>query len=112
MAKEEQVLFPAIERAERSGSISGCGFEGPIGQMISEHEDAGEALANLRRLSNGFMPPASACATFQALYEGLAHIESEMHRHVHLENEILFPRALAMAENLQVGIQTGATVAP
>ena len=50
--------------------------------------------------------------TFQALYEGLAHIESEMHRHVHLENEILFPRALAMAENLQVGIQTGATVPP
>jgi regulator of cell morphogenesis and NO signaling len=101
MAKEEQVLFLAIEQAERDGSVLGCGFEGPVRTMISEHEDAGEALANLRRLSNGFSPPDTACATFQALYDGLAHVESEMHRHVHLENEILFPRTLAMAANLQ-----------
>ena len=103
MAKEEAVLFPAIEAladpaAARRDRVP------PIAELIAalegEHDGAGAALVRLRELTGGFAPPAGACNTFRALYDGLAHLETEMHLHVHLENSVLFPRAIARQREL------------
>lgn len=101
MEKEDHVLFPAVVSMERSDA-SALGqwhwIAGPIGMMELEHADAGAALTEMRRLTNGFTPPAGACPTFQGLFFGLAELEREMHLHVHLENNILFPRAETLAD--------------
>jgi regulator of cell morphogenesis and NO signaling len=89
LAKEEQVLFPAI----RSGS-RGAHVQMPIRVMMQEHDDHGANLGRLRELANDFSPPPEACATWRALYAGLAKLESELMEHIHLENNVLFPRAL------------------
>jgi regulator of cell morphogenesis and NO signaling len=65
--------------------------------MMAEHASAGEFLAGIRSLCGGFEPPADACLSFRALYHGLEAFERDLHRHIHLENNILFPRALALA---------------
>ncbi len=87
--KEEQILFPMILRGE--GAMAG----GPISVMEAEHEGAGDALRRLRELTRGYEVPEQACNTWRALWHGLADLESSLHRHIHLENNILFPRALA-----------------
>jgi regulator of cell morphogenesis and NO signaling len=87
LAKEEQILFPMI----RSGQ--GAMATGPISVMQHEHESAGAALARLRELTNDYQVPAEACNTWRALWHGLAALEDALHRHIHLENNILFPRA-------------------
>ena len=101
MAKEEATLFPAIEALEVSTAAGGAP---PIGELVAalegEHDGAGAALTRLRELTGGFAPPAGACNTFRALYDGLARLESEMHLHVHLENSVLFPRAVAREREL------------
>ncbi len=86
--KEEVVLFPAILRSE--GWIAQ-----PIAMMEHEHDSAGRALDELRRLTGNYQQPAHACATYRALYAGLAALEADLHLHIHLENNILFPRAKA-----------------
>lgn len=103
MMKEEQVLFPYIRRlAEASkngqdlphapfGSVAN-----PIGMMESEHEEAGEALREIRALSHDYTPPEGACNTYRVLYSLLEEFENDLHRHVHLENNILHPRALEL----------------
>ena len=99
MAKEDTVLFPAMAAAEAIARETGHGAESwqwiaqPIGVMEAEHASAGAALATMRELTGGYVPPADACPTFQGLYHGLAELERDMHVHVHLENNILFPRA-------------------
>lgn len=87
-AKEEKILFPMI--------LSGRGAEtgGPISVMEHEHESAGNALRRLRELTNDYTVPAEACNSWRALWEGLAALEQSLHVHIHLENNILFPRAL------------------
>lgn len=105
MLKEERVLFPAIRRIEAAGSPGGraeaaepCGsIAFPIEAMEHEHAEVGALLATLRRLTGGYEVPTGACGTVTALVEGLADLETELHRHIHLENEILFPRALSLA---------------
>lgn len=105
--KEEQILFPWICELERSavgGASHGCGVagmpgpgvDGPIAVMEAEHDEAARALAELRNLTGGFDPPTGACTTFRGLYHGLAELESDTHRHIHLENNVLFPRALQL----------------
>lgn len=89
LAKEEQVLFPAI----RSGS-RGHQVHMPIRVMMQDHEDHGADLAQLRELTGDFTPPPEACGTWRALYAGLAKLERELMEHIHIENNILFPRAL------------------
>jgi regulator of cell morphogenesis and NO signaling len=64
---------------------------------MHEHDDAGEALRRLRELTNGFQPPADACNTYRALFDGLKDLEEDLHRHIHLENSVLFPAAEQMA---------------
>jgi regulator of cell morphogenesis and NO signaling len=88
MQKEEQILFPLIARG------GGAAAAGPIQVMEQDHEDAGAQLARIRELTDGHTPPAEACGTWRALYLGLAEFERELMQHVHLENYLLFPRAL------------------
>jgi regulator of cell morphogenesis and NO signaling len=89
MIKEEEILFPWI----RSGRGASAG--GPIAVMIQEHEDAGQLLEEIVELTDGFQPPPGACATWRALWLGLEVMDRDLRRHIHLENNILFPRALA-----------------
>jgi regulator of cell morphogenesis and NO signaling len=103
LMKEEQVLFPyieALETAAREGSAapqSPCGsVRNPIRQMEHEHESAGQVLAKLREATHDYALPADACPTFRAMYEELQRMEADLHQHIHLENNILFPRAIAV----------------
>ena len=88
LAKEEQVLFPLI--ANGQGRVAA----GPVHVMEMEHEEHARALQTLRRLTTDFTPPADACVTWRALYLGLQQLEEELMLHVHLENNVLFRRAL------------------
>jgi regulator of cell morphogenesis and NO signaling len=89
LAKEEQVLFPALRRGNRGAHV-----HMPIRVMMQEHDDHSVDLARLRKLATDFDPPKEACATWRALYAGLQKLESELMEHIHLENNVLFKRAL------------------
>ncbi len=103
LMKEELVLFPYVERMEESvvqkepivaspfGSV-----QNPVAMMEHEHDSAGDALRRLRSDSNGFVPPPDGCASYQVLFRSLAELEADLHQHIHLENNILFPRAIAL----------------
>ena len=107
MMKEELVLFPYIERLEEAaiekapavpapfGSV-----QNPVAMMMHEHDDAGKALRDMRQASNGYTAPPEACASYQALYKAVAEFEVDLHQHIHLENNILFPRAVEMERAL------------
>lgn len=104
MAKEEQVLFPFIVLLERRSAGETAGAEapvppldGPIAAMEDDHDRVAWTLARLRGLSDEFTPPASACNSYRGLFQGLADLEADTHVHVHLENNVLFPRAQALA---------------
>ena len=99
MQKEEGILFPLVRQIETgAGDASHCGsLANPIRVMEAEHESAGHATARLRELTDGFTPGAEDCNTHRALLAGLADFEADLHRHVHKENNVLFPRALALA---------------
>ena len=64
--------------------------------MMHEHDSAGEALRAMRQASAGYTPPGDACISYQTLYKALADFEADLHQHIHLENNILFPRAIEM----------------
>ena len=103
MAKEEQVLFPfitALDAAAREGRPAPMAPFGavtnPIRLMESEHLFVGDALAEMRQLTGGFRPPDDACATYRVCLQELEAFEADLHAHVHLENNILFPRAAAL----------------
>ncbi len=89
LGKEEQVLFPWI----RSGNGHHAG--GPVRAMQAEHDNAHGQLALVRDLTSNFEAPEGACPTWRALYGELARLDASLHRHIHLENNVLFPRALA-----------------
>jgi regulator of cell morphogenesis and NO signaling len=101
LAKEEGILFPyisALESALESGTELPHGCFGtvanPIAMMTQEHDAAGSLLAEIRSLSNQFTTPEGACPTYHAFYDGLREFERDLHQHIHLENNILFPRAI------------------
>ncbi len=97
LRKEEEILFPLI--VEMSiGRLGAVSVDGPVACMLHEHDDAGAAMARLRELSNGFQPPPEACNTYRALFAGLRDLEEDLHRHIHLENAVLFPTAKALSE--------------
>jgi regulator of cell morphogenesis and NO signaling len=95
MRKEETVLFPVI-RAIEEGRAEAAWIEAPVSVMERDHDLAGVLLDELRRLTRGYTPPDGACATTRALFQGLEELERSMHVHVHLENNVLFPRALQL----------------
>lgn len=101
LAKEEHVLFPYINRLEAALATGGTlpeacfgAVANPIAMMTSEHDAAGALLAEIRGLSNQFTTPAGACPTYHAYYDSLKEFEQDLHQHIHLENNILFPRAV------------------
>ncbi len=103
LAKEEAILFPYIvqlERARTTGVSKPAACFGtvahPIAMMTQEHDAAGVLLAEIRGLSRNFTTPEDACPTYHAFYDGLKEFEQDLHQHIHLENNILFPRAIAM----------------
>lgn len=107
MMKEERVLFPIVEMMEAAAAKGEgmppchCGsVENPIAVMEHEHRDAGEALARMRSLTDGYTPPADGCPTYHALLDGLKRLEADLHVHIHKENNILFPRAAALERRL------------
>ncbi len=104
MIKEEQVLFPFLEKMETEGAVPPACFDSvgfPITRMMADHEDAGALTAAIRSLSNDFQAPEGACPTYRGLYHALAEFERDLHHHVHLENNILFPSALEMERKLR-----------
>ena len=72
--------------------------------MTREHDAAGELLAELDRLSDHFTTPVGACPTYLGLYDGLKDFEKDLHQHIHLENNILFPKAIGMEANAVTAI--------
>lgn len=101
MQKEEQILFPYIDALEQAvdahGSVEPPFFQtvkNPIHAMMKEHDAAGELVKQIRSLSGEYTAPADACTSFKTLYEGLEEFEADLHQHVHLENNVLFPRAV------------------
>ena len=96
MAKEETVLFPLIARLAGDG-FAALPIDRPVKAMEHEHEEVGEMLRSLRTLTGDFTPPASACNSFRGLYQMLAELEADTHTHIHLENNVLFPRAEELA---------------
>jgi len=100
MLKEEKILFPHIERLETAvargepapkpafGSV-----RNPVRMMMQEHDEAGQALQGLREATSNYQAPADGCISFRTLYQGLEGFEKDLHQHIHLENNILFPRA-------------------
>lgn len=103
MQKEEQILFPYIVALERSANGAGAleppffqTLRNPIYSMMQEHDAAGELVRKIRAASNGYQAPADGCTTFKAAYQELHRFEEDLHLHVHLENNILFPRAVEL----------------
>ena len=103
MMKEEMVLFPYIARMEEAviagepilpppfGTVNN-----PVAMMIHEHDAAGNLLRSMRSLSGGYRAPASACVSYKTLYSALEEFEHDLHQHIHLENNVLFLRAIEM----------------
>lgn len=107
MMKEEHVLFPYIEKlvkAKRGNAELGTSLFGtvqnPIRMMEAEHQAAGDELAAVRNLTNNYVPPEDACTTYRVSFKELQQFEEDLHRHVHLENNILFPKAIALEQEL------------
>ena len=102
MHKEERMLFPAIEELERaaeSGRLRPFPFgslANPIRVMLAEHESAGASLDRIRAITKNYELPSHACETYRALFKGFEALERDLHMHIHLENNILFPRAFAL----------------
>lgn len=99
MQKEEKILFPRIAEAENlvlKGAplyMSGSYINAPVAVMEQEHDHAGSMMAEIRQLSGNYDPPADACTTYRLSFAALQQFEQDLHRHVHLENNILFPGA-------------------
>jgi len=105
LMKEEMVLFPYIVRMEEAAiekePLVPAPFgtvQNPVSMMSHEHDSAGNALRAMREASNGYSAPADSCVSYQTLYKTLAAFETDLHQHIHLENNILFPRAIAMEQ--------------
>jgi regulator of cell morphogenesis and NO signaling len=103
LMKEEQILFPYISRMEENvlaGEAAPPAMFGtvlnPVRMMMQEHDGAGDSLRSLRTVTKDYTVPADACISYRTLYQALQEYEADLHQHIHLENNILFPRAVAM----------------
>ena len=103
LMKEEQILFPYVlllEESTLAGEPVPPAMFGtvvnPVRMMMQDHDGAGEALRSLRSVTNDYGVPPDACISYRTLYQALPDFEADLHQHIHLENNILFPRAVAM----------------
>lgn len=108
LKKEEQILFPYVKDLEKIQAEGGVLEESafgnvtnPIQVMEAEHEQAGEALQTIRDITGNFTLPEDACNSYMILYKKLDEYENDLHRHVHLENNVLFPKAILLEEELR-----------
>jgi regulator of cell morphogenesis and NO signaling len=106
MFKEEQILFPYVlelEKAQagnRAAPFAPFGtVKNPIRMMMMEHDTAGELLREMRKVSADYRIPADACISYKTFYEALEAFEQDLHQHIHLENNLLFPKAAALEEH-------------
>lgn len=111
MRKEETVLFPYIQSLESSLTTAGRvppphfgTVENPIRMMMVDHETDGERLRKMRMISKDYTLPDGACPSFTALYAGLEDLEKDLHRHIHLENNVLFPSAVDLERKGLTGV--------
>jgi len=107
MKKEENILFPYIKSLlqteitkEPLNSPSFGSINNPITMMEMEHEAVGDIFKEIARLTNNYTPPEDACNTFRALYAKLDEFEQDLHQHIHLENNILHPKAKQLEQTL------------
>lgn len=107
LGKEEEVLFPYIKQlvqAKKEGTVKNTPpfhtVKNPVQMMEVEHENAGAIFKKIAVLTNNYTPPAEACNTFRALYAKLEEFEQDLHQHIHLENNILHPKAIALENEL------------
>lgn len=107
MQKEELVLFPfikALARAKKDGQQATPppfgSVQNPIRMMELEHQNAGDEMYAIRKSSNSYVPPDDACTTYQVTFQELKDFELDLHQHVHLENNILFPKAVLLESEL------------
>lgn len=107
LMKEEKMLFPVIfqltelEKANSRMEVSPFGsIQNPINVMEREHVEAGEGFYKIRELSKNYNPPEDACTTYRVLYQELNEFENDLHTHIHLENNILFPQAVELEKKL------------
>lgn len=102
MQKEELILFPRINEMEKlvaEGTeirINHTYLQSPVNMMEQEHDHTGELLGEINKLTNNYNPPADACTTYKLSFVALQAFEMDLHQHVHLENNILFPKALEL----------------
>lgn len=100
---EEAHLFPYIaslgtgQELQLPAAAKGS-LESPIARMMTDHDQTGKELQTVRELTNNYTPPSTACPTWRALYHAIEELEADLHQHIHLENNILFPRALKAAQ--------------
>jgi regulator of cell morphogenesis and NO signaling len=107
MRKEEELLFPYIAEMEEAARVQRRPPEpmfgtvqNPVAAMIMEHEGAAQALEKIRETTTDYLLPSDGCASYKALYESLPAFAADLHQHIHLENNILFPRAIELENDL------------
>lgn len=107
---EENMLFPHIEQLEAAGrpvmQVPFANLQQPVTRMIMDHNQTGGELRTLREAASNYEPPTDACTTFRALYRALEELERDLHQHIHLENNILFPRAIRLEGEVLNGTGT------
>ncbi|MXO05554.1 MULTISPECIES: iron-sulfur cluster repair di-iron protein [Flavobacterium] len=106
MKKEELILFPFVKRMvktkESDGILSQPSFgtvSNPIAMMMHEHDNEGERFREIAELTNNYTPPADACTTYRVTFAMLKEFEADLHKHIHLENNILFPKAVTLEKD-------------
>ena len=104
LREEETVQFPAIIQMEKMGGCAGAMPDGPLTRLEHDHDEAGRALEEMRGITNNFTPPPGANRNLRTLYRELKVFESDMVRHLHIENNILFARANRRAASLNEAI--------
>ena len=107
LVKEEKILFPFIkelvmakDRSQSPRAVQFGSVQNPIDMMEAEHETAGKCMEDIRALSNNYALPDDACASYSLLFKMLNDFEEDLHIHVHLENNILFPKAIALERQI------------
>src|SRR2546421_12674660 len=113
MIKEEQVLFPYIEQLELArlgeaflqrpffGTV-----QNPVRMMMYEHDAVGEILSQMREVTNHYTVPPKTCISYQTLYQALKNLEADLHQHINLENNLLFPRAIELESQIKATVET------
>ena len=106
LEKEEHILFPyvkhLVEIASKNEKVSSPGIQSPISVMQKEHDIAGDVIKEIALLSNNYQTPEGACNTYMAMYAKLEEFQNDLFQHIHLENNILFPKAIALEEELSL----------